>query len=85
MAASRISALNRAAKIVELRQPYVLLGLGVTRARAWPPHASKSPSTSLRLCPASDSSASESPHNPNPASTATYTTFSTTPMANARV
>jgi len=73
-----------AARIEELRQPYVRRAELGRRDRWLAPHASRSPRTSLRLCAASASRAVDPAMTPNTASVTTKRMLSATPRAKAR-
>jgi hypothetical protein len=53
VAIKRMAALASAARIDAERKPYVYRSVGSHRASMYPAHASRSPSASPKLCPAS--------------------------------
>ena len=73
-----------AARMEKRRMPYVRRGVGPRLASTVPAQARTSPSTSPRLWPASEISASEFVRSPKPISATTNATLSPTPMAKAR-
>ena len=84
IATSRSTALASAARIERAPQAVGARAVGRRRTSTAAPQASSRPSTSLRLCPASASSASESARSPKITSATTKPELSTTPMAKAR-
>ena len=85
MKSHKMSAFSNAAKMDDRRNPYVRRGDGRRVLKTLAPHASSSPSTSLKLCPASASRANEFAKSPKTTSTTTNTRFNPTPIAKARL